>query len=115
MIGCGDSIVATTSAPVTYTDKLRGAITALLANRSAQAGQSGLNNALWQSNLVLEDASVAGNAATVKLSGEVFQAGECDAPRILAQLQQTAMAASGAATVSINLNGVPLEQALSLK
>ncbi len=115
MIGCGDSIVATTSAPLTYTNKLQAAVTTLLANHSAEVGQSGLNNALWQSSLALEDASIAGSVATVKLSGQFVQGGECDAPRIIAQLRQTATAASGAATVNININGIPLEKALSLK
>lgn len=115
MIGCGDSIVATTSAPLTYTNKLQAAMNALLANHSAEVGQSGLNNTLWQSSLALEDASIAGSVATVNLSGQFVQGGECDTPRIIAQLRQTATAASGAATVNININGIPLEQALSLK
>ncbi|MDQ6754714.1 MAG: GerMN domain-containing protein [Actinomycetota bacterium] len=115
MIGCGDSIVATTSAPLTYTNKLQAAMNALLANRSAEVGQSGLSNTLWQSSLALVDASIAGGVATVNLSGNFVQGGECDSPRIIAQLRQTASAASGAATVNININGVPLEKALSLK
>lgn len=114
-IGCGDSIVATTSAPLTYTNKLQAAMEALLANHSAEVGQSGLNNTLWQSNLAVADASIAGGVATVNLSGNFVQGGECDSPRIIAQLRQTASAASGAATVNININGIPLEKALSLK
>lgn len=115
MIGCGDSLVATTSAPLTYTDKLQAAMTALLANHSVAVGQSGLNNSLAQSSLALAGTSLAGGTATVDLSGNIVQGGECDAPRIIGQLRQTAATASGAATVRININGIEIEQALSLK
>lgn len=114
-IGCGDSIVATTSAPLTYTDKLKAAMTALIANHAPMVGQSGLSNTLWQSSLKLESDSITGKVATVNLSGHFLQGGECDTPRIIAQLRYTAAAASGASTVKININGIPLEQALSLK
>ena len=115
VIGCGDSLVATTSAPLTYTDKLQAAMTALLANHSVAVGQSGLNNSLAQSSLALAGTSLDGGTATVDLSGSIVQGGECDAPRIIGQLRQTAATASGAATVRININGTAIEQALSLK
>ncbi|WP_081710197.1 GerMN domain-containing protein [Arthrobacter sp. 35W] len=115
MVGCGDSAVATTSAPQTFTDPVAAAMTALLANHAAQLGQSGLDNTLWQSNLAVDSVTRSGGIVLVALSGGFVQGGECDTPRIIAQLTLTAQAAAGSETVDITVNGVPLQEALSLK
>ncbi|WP_427015772.1 GerMN domain-containing protein [Pseudarthrobacter sp. P1] len=114
-VGCGDSAVGTSSGPVTFTDPVAGAMTELLSLHDPQLGQSGLDNTLWQSSLVLDSVTRSGGTVTVALSGDFVQGGECDTPRIIAQLTLTAQAAAGSATVDITYKGVPLKDALSLK
>lgn len=114
-VGCGDSAVGTSSGPVTFTDPVAGAMTKLLSLHDPQLGQSGLDNTLWQSSLALDSVTRSGGIVTVALSGDFVQGGECDTPRIIAQLTMTAQAAAGSSTVNITYNGVPLKDALSLK
>ncbi|MHA7270222.1 GerMN domain-containing protein [Arthrobacter sp. HLT1-20] len=113
-LGCGDSVVAVTSATVTFTDPVEGALRTLLANHSAQLGQSGLSNALWQSALKVDSVDRSGSNITAQLSGTLTLAGECDIPRVEQQLLRTAQQAAGA-PVAITVNGKTLSDALSLK
>lgn len=115
MIGCGDSLVSRTTAPVTTTNLVKSAFEQLLAGKDQFIGQSGLYNALYQSNLTYLDSSVAGDTVTVNLTGTLKLAGECDNPRVQAQLEQTAKTAAGVAKATINLNNKPLAESLSLK
>ena len=112
-IGCGDSLVAVrrsvepTNAPIT------AALEILLSIKTEFYGESGLYNALYQSNLSIERAEVDANgAATVALVGQYALGGACDTPRFKAQIEQTILSA-GAQSASILLNGVPIDQALS--
>lgn len=86
-IGCGDSVVATTTAPVTFTDQVGPSINALLANKSRDVG----------------------------LSGQFMLGGVCDVSRAKAQLEYTAMAASGATSARVFVNNRPIDEVLSLK
>lgn len=115
MIGCGDSLVARDTAPITTTDLVKSSFQQLLAGKDQFIGQSGLYNALYQSNLTYLDSSVAGDTVTVNLTGTLKLAGECDNPRVQAQLEQTAKTAAGVAKATINLNNKPLAESLSLK
>lgn len=115
MIGCGDSLVATQTAPTSFTDKVAASIRALLANRSRTIGQSGLVNVLYQSTLNYAGESFDGTTVTVYLTGQFMLAGECDDPRAKAQLENTAMTAAGAKQAAVIINGQPIDQALSLK
>lgn len=113
-VGCGDSAVAVTSPTVTFTDPVEGALRTLLANHSAQIGQSGLSNALWQSRLHVDSVDRNGNTITAQLSGTLTLGGECDNPRVEQQLLLTAQQAAGT-PVAVTVNGKALSQALSLK
>ena len=113
-VGCGDSAVGTSSAPQTFTDPVAGAMTELLSLHDPQLGQSGLDNTLWQSSLALDSVTRSGGIVTVALSGDFVQGGECDTPRIIAQLTLTAQAAAGSETVDITVNGVPLRDAAAV-
>jgi len=114
MIGCGDSAVAVMSAPLQFTDPVEAALSALLANHSAQIGASGLQNALSQSQLAVDDVERTGSGVVVHLSGTFSLAGECDDPRLEQQLQLTAEHAAGG-PVTIMVNQKTLQEALSLK
>jgi len=115
LIGCGDSLVATTTGPVTFTDQVRPSVEALLANRSRDVGMSGLVNALYQSNLTYVAGELTGNTITIWLTGQFMLGGVCDTPRVTSQLEYTAMAASGATSAQVFVNGRPIDEVLSLK
>ncbi|MFN3924722.1 MAG: hypothetical protein ACK4K6_13910 [Pseudarthrobacter sp.] len=115
LIGCGDSLVATTTAPVRFTDQVRPSIETLLANRSRDVGLSGLVNVLYQSNLSYTGGELTGSTITIYLAGQFMLGGVCDIPRAKAQLEYTAMAASGATSAQVFVNGRPIDEVLSLK
>lgn len=114
-IGCGDSLVATTTAPVRFTDQVGPSMRTLLANRSRTVGMSGLVNVLYQSRLAYVGGELNGSTITVYLSGQFMLGGVCDIPRAKAQLEYTAMAAAGATSARVFVNGRPLDEVLSLK
>ncbi|MET4589877.1 hypothetical protein [Arthrobacter sp. 754] len=115
MIGCGDSIVATTTAPVRFTDQVGPSIGTLLVNRSRDVGLSGLVNVLYQSNLMYVSGELEGSTINIYLSGQFMLGGVCDIPRAKAQLEYTAMAASGATSAQVFIDGRPIDEVLSLK
>lgn len=114
-IGCGDSLVATTTAPVRFTDQVGPSIGALLANKSRDVGMSGLVNVLYQSNLSYLGGELNGSTITIWLTGQFMLGGVCDIPRAKGQLEYTAMAASGATSAQVFVNGRPIDEVLSLK
>ena len=115
LIGCGDSLIATTTAPVRFTDQVRPSIETLLANKSRDVGMSGLVNVLYQSTLTYVAGELNGSTITIWLTGQFMLGGVCDIPRAKAQLEYTAMAASGATSAQVFVNGRPIDEVLSLK
>lgn len=115
LIGCGDSLVATTTAPVKFTDQVRPSVETLLANKSRDVGLSGLVNVLYQSNLTYLGGELNGSTITIRLGGEFMLGGVCDIPRAKAQLEYTAMTASGATSAQVFINDRPIDEVLSLK
>lgn len=113
-VGCGDSAVAVTSPAISFTDPVAAALGVLLATDTMEIGQSGLRNALWQSDLTVVSVDRSGNTIAANLEGTLKLAGECDIPRAEEQLLLTAQTAAGA-PVAITVNGKPLAEALSLK
>jgi hypothetical protein len=113
LVGCQDSAVPVvveiepTAAPMT------AAIQRLLADKRQYYGQSGLYNVFYQSGLQLEGVKVVSGQATINLSGSLTLGGVCDDPRVMAQLQQTALQYSTVTSAVIYLNGQPLESILS--
>ncbi|WP_244292663.1 hypothetical protein [[Micrococcus luteus] ATCC 49442] len=114
-IGCGDSLVATTTAPVRFTDQVGPSIGTLLANKSRDVGLSGLVNVLYQSNLTYLGGELNGSTITIWLTGQFTLGGVCDIPRAKAQLEYTAMAASDATSAQVFVDGRPIDEVLSLK
>lgn len=114
-VGCGDSAV-----PVTYTvefgrDALTNAYERLVGNRERTIGESGLYNALYQSDLTVKSAEIKDGKAIIALEGTLMLGGECDNPRVKAQLEMIPGQFAGVTTVEITINGKPLDDALSLK
>lgn len=112
-VGCEDSLVpirvnfAPTIAPLT------AALEELLAIDEEFYGQSGLYNALHQSNLSVVGIDIENGLATINLTGDIIASGACDAPRIIGQLEYTALQYSTVSSVEIFVDGVPLEQVVS--
>jgi hypothetical protein len=115
LVGCGDSLIPV-NIDVPYTQGvLRAALERLLAHKSQFYGESGLYNALYQSNLRIDGLNIKDGEAIIQLSGQVMLGGECDTPRAIAQLEETALQFSTVRRVSITLNGRPIREALSLR
>lgn len=112
-IGCGDSIVATESAPMEFTDQVEASMTTLLADGEREHGASGLQNTLAASELEFVSAQVADDTVTVELTGQLVSGGTCDDPRIIEQLKYTAMTAAGTGSAEILVDGQGIEEVLS--
>jgi hypothetical protein len=115
LVGCGDSVVSAQVAIEPTKAVLRAALEALLANKSRNFGESGLYNALYEADLKVDRAVIEDGVAHVDLSGSMMLRGECDDPRVQAQLEQTVLQFSTIQKAEITLNGKPLAEALSLK
>jgi hypothetical protein len=114
-VGCGDSLVAVKEPIEPTSGVIRASLNKLFSFKQQNVGQSGLYNALWQSNLTLASARVDDGVATVTLTGSVQMGGECDTPRFKGQIEQTILAQPGVKRAVVFLNGKPIDQALSLK
>jgi 5-hydroxyisourate hydrolase-like protein (transthyretin family) len=112
-IGCGDSVVPVTVRIPPTMGVLRAALQHLLSLEGPDYGDSGLHNALHQSELTLGPISISQGHAIISLSGSLVLGGACDAPRVQAQLEQTALQFSTVNRVTITINGQPLESVLS--
>ncbi len=123
MIGCGDSLIPIAqqveglkegeAAPAEA--KLRAAIQALLSIKEQYYGQSGLYNALYQSDLQVDEIKIEQGTAEIQLSGMLQLGGVCDNPRVDEQLKATAHQFPEVLEVKIWINGIPLEELLSEK
>lgn len=114
-VGCGDSVVAV-EVPIEPTvGVLRAALTKLLEVKSQYYGQSGLYNSLYQSNLKIDKLYVQNGEAGIYLSGDLTLGGECDNPRVQAQIEATALQFSTVQRVVIYINNKPIESVLSGK
>lgn len=116
LVGCGDSVVPVQVQIPTTKGVLKAALEELLSLKERFYRQSGLYNALYQSDLQVDRVSIdAQGQAQVYLTGTLMLGGECDDPRIEAQIDQTALQFSTFNEVSVFVNGQTLKDALSLK
>ncbi|MGH3654084.1 GerMN domain-containing protein [Glutamicibacter sp.] len=114
-IGCGDSLVSSETGPEEFTNQVEASIVALLADDEEELGESGLRNALAGSDLEYVSSMVDGDVVSVELSGTLSSGGTCDDPRIIGQLEYTAMTAAGTGEARILVDGTVLEEVLSAK
>lgn len=114
-VGCGDSLLGITrKIPPTMTP-LTAVIRMEIRNHRQFYGRSGLYNALYQSRLDLQRATVVNGTATIHLTGKLRLGGACDAPRIRAQLRHTALQFPTVQRVFVYVNGTSLSKALSTR
>lgn len=104
-VGCGDSAVPVTVALDRRQPALFGALEALLGEKREHVAPSGLSNPLYASRLRLERIDRKGAEAKVYLSGYLEVGGPCDAPRLLAQLTETALQFRDVQHVQLYLDG----------
>ncbi len=111
-VGCGDGVVLVERRITPTTAPLTAAIRELLSLRQEYYGQSGLRNALYASRLTVQSVTLTNGHAVIRLTGSLNLGGECDDPRVQAQLERTALQFSTVHSVSIYLNGKPLQSIL---
>jgi hypothetical protein len=115
-VGCGDSLVAVPIQVDAADNPLHAAYERLLAIKERIVQPNGLYNALYQSDLRLEEIRVnEAGLAQVYLSGSYQLGGVCDDPRFEAQLTQTALQFPQVQQVEVFINGEPLQDLLSLR
>lgn len=115
LVGCGDSAIPVQVGIPATPGVLRAALGALFSIGQQFYGESGLYNALYQSNLQVDSVTIESGTAIIYLSGALQLGGECDSPRVEAQIEQTALQFATVRQVSVFLNGEALEDVLSLK
>lgn len=112
-IGCGDSAISVIAEIEPTVAPMGAAYHYLLALEDEYYGESGLYNALHRSSITLQGINIVNRQATVRLNGELILGGACDAPRVEAQLSETALQYTTVESVRIFVNGTPLEELLS--
>jgi hypothetical protein len=114
-IGCDDSLIPVEREITPTIAPLRAAINELLSLRQPYYGQSGLYNALYQSDLQAGDIVIDRQGqATIHLFGQYTLGGVCDGPRFKAQLEAIALQFSTVSGVTIFINGQAIDDILSL-
>lgn len=121
-IGCGDTIqlVEKEVAPNGDAGTVKAALEALFAIEGSDYGESGLYNALYQSDITVGAVAVGnGNSpdatVDVSLSGSIISGGTCDDPRIEEQIRATVEAnAPEGATITILFDGEDLHEYFDL-
>ncbi len=112
VIGCNDSLVAV---EIQAADK-PSALQKLLDQHNQNYGQSGLYNALYQSNLTINRFESSAAKIEVYLAGNLTLGGVCDNPRVEEQLKATIrQSTDDSIPVIIRINGVPLADLFSQK
>lgn len=114
-VGCGDSAIPVTVTIPKTQGVLRAALEKLLSAKKQFYGESGYYNALYQSDLQVAKVTIEQGKAIIHLTGTIMLGGTCDAPRLEAQIEQTALQFSTVSDVAVFVNDVPLEDILSSK
>jgi len=109
-IGCNDSLVPVTRSVSADAVPLKAAVEELLSIPREYEG--GLGNYWFGENLSVQSATVRAGVATIRIRGNVYIAGICDAPRIEGQIRETARQFRGVRSVRVFVNGRRLADAL---
>ncbi len=111
-IGCGDGVVPVTRQITPTTAPLRAALNELFSLKDQMYGESGLYNALYQSDITVDRVAIVNGQAQVELSGTLVLGGVCDEPRVIAQIESTVRQFPSVTSTMITVNGVPLADAV---
>jgi hypothetical protein len=117
LVGCQDSLVPVTGLDIgtqpTTEGKIAAALGKLFAIHTPTYGESGLYDALYQSNLAVDSVTLDGTRAVVHISGTTQLGGECDTPRVLGQINSTVLQFPGISRADIVYKGNLLSLVLS--
>lgn len=113
LVGCGDSAIPINVTIPPTQGVLRAALEKLFSAKQQFYGESGYYNALYQSDLDVSAVRIEQGNAIIHLTGTIVLGGACDAPRLQAQIEQTALQFSTVSDVTVFVNDVPLEDVLS--
>lgn len=114
-IGCDDSLIPV---EVTIRSELKSpwnALSALLNLDETYYGESGLYNALYQSDLEIQSYETHEGKVKVYLEGELMLGGVCDNPRVEEQIFTTILQHGQIQEAEVYINGELLQEVLSLK
>ncbi|MFA4814517.1 MAG: hypothetical protein WC653_00210 [Candidatus Gracilibacteria bacterium] len=122
IIGCGDRVqmVEKDVSSNSKAGKIKAALESLFAIEGSDYGESGLYNALYQSDVtvdsvILTSSDTESAAVEVTLSGSIVSGGTCDDPRIEEQIIQTIKAnAPVGSTVVATIDGKDLHEYFTL-
>jgi hypothetical protein len=112
-VGCGDSLVFIERFTPSGSSALITNLQALLNLKTQIEPNTSYYNAVYQSSLHIDSATIDNGLAEVRLSGTVQLGGVCDDPRFTEQLRQTVLNSPGVMTADITINGQTLEQITS--
>lgn len=113
LVGCGDSAIPINVTIPRTQGVLRATLEKLFSAKQQFYGESGYYNALYQSDLQVASVTIEQGKAIIHLTGNIILGGTCDAPRVEAQIEQTALQFSTVSDVAVFVNDVPLEDVLS--
>jgi len=113
LVGCGDSVIPVTVVIPSTQGVLKAALGKLLSIKEQHYGESGLYNALYQSDLHLKSVTIDQGKAIIYLTGTLMLGGVCDNPRVEAQIEQAALQFSTVSSVEVFIDDIPLEDVLS--
>jgi hypothetical protein len=114
-IGCDDSLVGVEVSINPDQPEAWSALSVLLSLDGPYFGESGLYNALYQSDLEIQSYETHEGKAIVYLEGELMLGGVCDTPRVEEQILATILQDVQIEEVEVYINDVLLQEALSLK
>ncbi|MDO9086105.1 MAG: hypothetical protein Q7U53_07860 [Anaerolineaceae bacterium] len=114
-IGCEDSLVAVEVPLVPVKPDPWSALSALFSLDQPYFGESGLYNSLYQSNLNILEIEIDNMTAKIYLEGELMLGGVCDNPRVEEQILATILQFEEYNTAEVYINGVLLQDLLSLQ
>lgn len=116
-IGCGDQIQIVdrtyVDADLSTEEVIKASLEELFNIESSSYGESGLYNALYQSDLTVESVTVSDDKSSVivALTGSIVSGGTCDDPRIEAQIRETIKAhAPSDSEITVLIDGKELHE-----
>ncbi|MDF2676914.1 MAG: hypothetical protein K0Q97_1227 [Bacillota bacterium] len=111
----GDSLIPVELDITPSINPLEATLNNLLSIKDQFYGESGLYNALYQSNLTVDSTVIKDDIAEIRLSGNFALGGVMDGPRAKAQIEETAMQFDNVKSVNIYVDDKTIDDALSLK
>ncbi|MFQ5493505.1 MAG: GerMN domain-containing protein [Candidatus Dojkabacteria bacterium] len=115
-IGCGDTTAGVPEELGSASDTpIQTALERLFALDQVEYFEPPVRNALYQSNVTVDSVMLDGTTATVALSGNLLSAGECDDPRIKAQIEYTVTQFEWVDSAEVTINGESLADYFDLR